>query len=77
MTSTEAKQFTNRYVNLLAECAACDFADYVSQHEDYATLIHDLAEAFIDERLPIIEEEARFEVALAIMDKVGLTSYLR
>ena len=69
----ELKQFTNRYVNMLADSVASDFADYVSQHEDYATLIHDVAAEFIEERLPIIEEDSRFDVACAIMDKVYMT----
>ena len=74
MDSTEAKKFMNRYVNMLAGSVASDFADYVSQHEDYATLIHDLAAEFMEERLPIIEEDSRFDVACAIMDKVYLTT---
>ncbi len=70
--ATEPNVFQASYVNRLAMAVAEDFADYVADDERYAELIHDLAAQFIDERLPIIDEDAKFDVAFAIMDKVAI-----
>ncbi len=72
MTSTDAKLMVSRYVNLLAGSCAEDFAEYVSDDERYAELIHELAAEFMDERLPIIDEDAKFDVACALIDRVAL-----
>lgn len=57
-------------INLLADAYSKDFANYVSKNETFAELLHELAEKFINQNIPIVDIDANYELALSLCERV-------
>ena len=65
-------EYHQRAVNLLAEAYAKDFAEYVENTGSYVELIHQLAAEYINRNIPIVDEEAEYELGYALTSRVTL-----
>ena len=70
--STAALQMRNRYINLLAKSSAEDLIEYISSDPRYAEFMSQMAMDFVDENLSLIDEDAKFDMAMSLMDSVWL-----
>ena len=55
---------------LLADGFARDFADQLTADEDFATFVMDKAKDFVDEHIPFTDEDAAFDVAMLLSDRI-------
>lgn len=60
----------NKAIRLLAEGFASQFCDYLSDDEQVIDLLHQKVIDFIDENIPFTNEEAKFDCAMLLIDKV-------
>ena len=63
-------QFQHKALELLASGFAQDFADYLSSDEQVLELIMEKVGTFINENIPFTDEEAEYDLAHLLMDKV-------
>ena len=65
-------EYHQRAVNLLAKGYAEDFSEYVSQDERFCELLMELSEKYIERNIPIVDEDAHLELALALVERLEL-----
>ena len=64
------QSYRNNAIRLLAQGFAGDFADFVAGNEKVHELIQDLASEFVETNIPIVDEDAAFDVAYELLMNV-------
>ena len=65
MTDTQTKS-----LKLLRDGYKEDFAVFVSNNEKFDEVLQELAEQFVTENIPIVDEEVKLEMALLIKESI-------
>jgi len=60
--------------NSIADIAAKDFAEAMLTDEKFTETMQELTFTFIQEKLTFVDEEAQFELALMLFDRLKLTA---
>ena len=63
-------EYHQKAINLLADAYSKDFANYVSKNEAFVELLMELAEKYINQNIPIVDDDANFELALSLCERV-------
>ena len=62
-------------LDLLAEGFKKEFAEVVMQDERFVDALMNISMEFVGDNIPIVDEDIQTEMCLALMDKVGVTTY--
>lgn len=62
-------------INRLAGAYCEDFADYVTSHDRLHELMMELADEYIERQIPIVDEDAKYDLALQLMNLSYLKSH--
>ena len=65
----------NKPLHLLRDGFKQDFAMYVFESEEFAEILMDLSSKFVDENIPIVDEETQMEMAFLMMESIKLGNY--
>ena len=65
----------SKSLDLLAEGFKKEFAEVVMQDERFVEALMNISLEFIGDNIPIVDEDIQTEMCLALMDKIGITSY--
>ena len=65
----------NKPLHLLRDGFKQDFAMYIFESEEFTSLLMDKSLDFIEENIPIIDEEIRHELAFLMMESIKLGNY--
>ena len=68
-------EYHQQAINRLADAFKEDFADYVTGHDRLHELMMDLAEEYMDRHIPIVDEDARYDLALQLMDSTYIKAH--
>ena len=63
-------EYHQKAINLLADAYSKDFANYVFKNETFVELLMELAEKYINQNIPIVDDDANFELALSLCERV-------
>ena len=61
-------------VNILASAYSQDFADYISGNDKFLEVMQELAEKYVNNNIPICEEESTYDLALCLIDNTMVTA---
>ena len=62
--------FQQKGLELLAQGFSQDFADFISSDPRYIDVMSELVNDFIDENIPVVEEQDKFDLSFLLIDKV-------
>ena len=62
-------------IDLLAKTYASDFVEYCEGDPRLMEVLMDMCADFMEERLPIVNEDSKFDVGLALLNRVGLKAF--
>ena len=62
-------------IDLLAKTYASDFVEYCEGDPRVMEVLMDICADFMDDKLSIVNEESKFDVGLALMNRVGLKAF--
>ena len=65
----------SKSLDLLAEGFKKEFAEVVMQDERFVDALMSISTEFVSKNIPIVDEDILTEMCLALMDKIGITSY--
>jgi hypothetical protein len=63
---------SNQTVSKLSEALTPEVIDYIYEDERWVELMHEIIPDAIQSKLGAVDEDLRFELALCIMDRIGL-----
>ena len=61
-------------LELLAEGFKADFADFINSDQRYIDVMSELVNDFIEENIPLVDEQDKFDFSFLLMDKVYVKS---
>jgi hypothetical protein len=64
----------NRAMRLLANGFSAEFSEFIYSDQRTTELFHTLAEEFVSQNIPIVEEENRLDLALMLMEQISITN---
>jgi hypothetical protein len=62
--------FQEKALELLAQGFSQDFADFISSDQRYIDVMSELVNDFIDENIPVVDEQDKFDLSFLLIDKV-------
>ncbi len=62
--------FQQKALELLAQGFSQDFADFISSDQRYIDVMSELVNDFVDENIPVVDEQDKFDLSFLLMDKV-------
>lgn len=62
--------FQEKALELLAQGFSQDFADFISSDQRYIDVMSELVNDFVDENIPVVDEQDKFDLSFLLMDKV-------
>ena len=62
-------------LKLLSEGFKRDFVKVVFESEKFSELLMDLSSEFVEENIPVVDEENQLELALLLVESVKLDTY--
>ena len=65
----------NKALKLLCNGFKEDFAQYIFNSEDWVDLCMKLSSDFVDDNVPIVDEDDRLSLAMMLMDSLRLGNY--
>ena len=65
---------SNQTISKLSEALVPEVIDYIYEDQRWVELMHEVIPDAIQSKLGSIDEDLRFELALCIMDHIGLKS---
>ena len=66
--------FQQKALELLAQGFSQDFADFISSDPRYIEVMAELVNDFIDENIPVVDEQDKFDISFLLMNKVYMKS---
>lgn len=63
---------SNQTISKLADALVAEVIDYIYEDERWCELMHEVIPDAIASKLGAVDEDLRFELALSIMDRIGL-----
>ena len=76
MLSTDKNAKKNRNLSLLVQGYKTEFATFVFESEGFTDLLMELSADFIDENMPVVEdEEFKLEAAMLLMESIKLGNF--
>ena len=73
MNNTKMKQ--HKALQLLAQGFKNDLAQSIYENEKFTELMMELSIKFVEDNVPLVEEETQYELALMLMETLKLSSY--
>ena len=61
-------------LRLLCEGFKEQLADYLYSDERMTDLLHELVSEFVDDNIPIVDEDIRIELAMMMMETLNITA---
>jgi len=65
----------NKPLHLLRDGFKQDFATYVFECEEFSALLMDKSLDFIEENIPIVDDDVRHDLAFLMMESIKLGNY--
>jgi hypothetical protein len=65
----------HKALQLLAQGFKNDLAKSIYEDEKFTELMMELSFKFVEDNIPIVEEETQYELALMLMETLKLSSY--
>jgi len=65
----------NKSLQLLAQGFKKDFADKVFQDEKFVDVMHELASKFVEENIPVIDEDDQLDLAFLLLETINVSSF--
>ena len=62
-------------LQLLTQGFKNDLAESIYENEKFTELMMELSIKFVEDNVPIVEEDVKFELALMLMETLKLSSY--
>ena len=66
---------TTESLRLLSEGFKTEFASYVFQDEKFVEVIHELASKFVEENIPVVDENHAYDLAFLLLETIKVSSY--
>ena len=66
-------EMNHKAIKLLAAGFSGEFCDYLLSDEKVIDLLHEKVSDFIDERITFTNDQAKFDLAMLLLDKVYFT----
>ena len=63
-----------RSLRLLADGFSSEFAEFIYSDERFTDLVSDLAAVFITENIPVVDEDAQYDLSLMLMENINIVS---
>jgi hypothetical protein len=63
---------TTRSLRLLRDGFKSDFATFAYADERMTSLLHDLASEFVDNNIPVVDDDNQFELALMLLESLDI-----
>ena len=63
---------SNQTISKLADALVAEVIDYIYEDERWCEFMHEVIPDAIASKLGAVDEDLRFELALSIMDRIGL-----
>ena len=70
----ERNRKVTRSLRLFADGFSPQFAEFVYSDERFTELVMDLAAVYITENIPVIDEDAQYDLALMLMENISIVS---
>ena len=65
----------HKALQLLAQGFKNDLAQSIYEDEKFTELMMELSIKFVEDNVPIVEEDIRYELALMLMETLNITTY--
>ena len=65
----------NKALELLKDGFKQQFAEYVFESEEFVDVVQTLSARFVDENIPIVNEDDRLDLAFLMMESIKLGNY--
>ena len=62
-------------LKLLCNGFKSDFAEFIYSDDRFTELVHQLAGEFVEQNVPVVEEQHQLDLAFLLMETVKLSSY--
>ena len=62
-------------LHLLRDGNMVDFVEKVYSDERFTQLLMDLSSEYVDENVPVLDEDLKYDLALMMMESISLRSY--
>jgi len=71
----EIKDMTaTRSLRLLCDGFKSDFATFAYEDERMIALLHDLSSEFVDNNVPVVDEDNQMELAMMLIESIDITA---
>ena len=65
----------NKSLQLLAQGFKYEFADKVISDERFIELVQELASQFVEENIPVVNEDDQLDLAFILLETIKVSSY--
>jgi hypothetical protein len=74
MTDYQKDLTVTRSLRLLRDGFKSDFATFAYEDERMTALLHDLASEFVDNNIPVIDEDNQVELAMMLLESLDIVA---
>ena len=71
-TNQDLSDLTTKSLRLLCDGFKRDFATFAYEDERMTALLHDLASEFVDNNIPVVEEDNQVDLAFMLMESIDI-----
>jgi hypothetical protein len=71
-TNQDLSDLTTKSLRLLCDGFKRDFAKFAYEDERMTALLHDLASEFVDNNIPVVEEDNQVDLAFMLMESIDV-----
>ena len=62
-------------LKLLCNGFKSEFAEFIYSDDRFTELVHQLAEEFVEQNIPVVDDQLQLDLAFLLMETVKLSSY--
>ena len=71
----EKQQMVNKSLRLLRDGFKREFVDKIYEDERFTELVMEISAEFVEENIPVIHEDDRYDLAMMLMDTIKLEAF--
>ena len=73
--NTVKESYKQQALQMLASGYKNELVEYIEGDQRLCDLMMELVADFIEEKLPIVDEDAKYDLGFMLMDKIGLKAF--
>ncbi len=74
LINTNLMALSNKTVNQLADALTSEVVDYIFESDSWIQFMHDIVPDAVQDKLGDVDEDLKFELSMAIMDRIYIKS---